>query len=174
MVYSEELKNSIVSRILSKELSIQDAIKQYHISRQTLCKWKKQAVLDKIIAETGLGVTKDLKTEKLSLPRNISYLQAHEAVSAMKLLSDIEFGKYCREQGITTNDVSVWKEWFEKHPDAVCTDEVIVCKNYIRELEAKHKEALIDANEGKEALTTLGKILLLSKKASAIFGTAES
>ena len=42
MVFSSEFKNQVISRILSKEISITDAHREYGIGKSTVYKWIKK------------------------------------------------------------------------------------------------------------------------------------
>ena len=170
MAYSQEFKDSIVSKLLGGELTVQAASEMHHIPKTTLHAWKRKASLDKVIDDSGLKINKKSKVEKLNLPKNVSYLDAYGAVILKKHLIDVEFGKYCREHGITTNDVDSWEEWFTKHPVAICIDELTSTEECLKDVQSKYKSAIVKIKDGEEALATLGKLLIVSKKAEAIFG----
>lgn len=171
MPYSEEFKNSVVSRILRKELSVAAAAKQYRVGRSTLHKWKLQALDDRISPSQSNESDPEMnKLTKLRLPKGVSYLQAHEAVTAMALLGESEFGAYCRKHGYTADAVKKWKAWFEAHPGAVSSDEHREARSQLnealREVQSLHKQI----GKKDKALAEAATMLLISKKAEAIFG----
>ena len=44
---------------------------------------------------------------KLRLPKGVTYLQAYEAVAAKRLLSETDYGAYCRKNGLVNTTVEV-------------------------------------------------------------------
>lgn len=160
--YSAELKNSIVSRLLSNELSIRAAIEQYGICRQTLYRWRREALNDTIGAPQQKQSDQGMK--RLNLPKNVSYLQAHRAVALMEELDDTQFGIYCRKNGLTTDAVKEWKAWFEKHPGAVSIEELQNSQKQARHLQQENLALNKRIGQQEKALAKAGTMLLMSKK----------
>lgn len=176
MRYSDEFKNNVVSRLLAGEVSISQAKEQYGVSCNTLRAWRKATLEEATVGSrpgaSATGVNPSMK--KLKLPQNVSYLQAHEAVTAQRLLSETEFGAYCRKHGLLSSSVSEWAKWFKTHPNA-CNAEDLQAERQLRlkaqsEATAKTKEL---ARKDK-ALADTTTMLVLAKKAQAIWGVKES
>lgn len=68
---------------------------------------------------------------KLRLPKGVTYLQAYEAVAAKRLLSETDYGAYCRKNGLVNTTVEVWSKWFVAHPDA-CNSEDLQAERQLR------------------------------------------
>lgn len=173
MRYSQEFKDQTVARLLRKELTVAEASKQYSISRATLYDWIKA-----VMKQTG-GTSKPNKGSSpsmtnLKLPKGVTYLQAHTAVNAKELLSETDFGQFCRKHGYLASSVEQWADWFRKNPDAVNKK---VLDSTLSELSTMQK---INAQQTREiakkdkALADAATMLLLSKKAEAIWGVKES
>lgn len=81
MRYSQEFKDNVVARLLSKELSISEAVEQYSIGKSTISYWLKIAR-----EQAGCGTLPNKGNPKLmaslKLPKGVTYLQAHTAVNA--------------------------------------------------------------------------------------------
>ena len=175
MPYPQEIKDVVLSRILEGELTVLGASRQYRISRPTIYSWKKDAILN---AAQVPGLTahnnKALPMTKLNLPQGVTYFDAIRITGLKKYLSEVEFGKLCREKGLVASEVDEWEKWFEEHPNAVDEEELLsVC--------AKLKESLLDSArkdrviaKKDKALANAGVMLLLSKKAEAIWGDKAS
>ena len=169
MRYSQEFKDQTVARLLRKELTVAEASEQYSVSRATLYDWIKAAMKQTdSISNPNKGCSSSMTN--LKLPKGVTYLQAHTAVNAKELLSETEFGQFCRKHGYLASTVAQWADWFSKNPDAVNKK---VHDSTLSELSAIQK---INAQQTREiakkdkALADAATMLLLSKKAEAIWG----
>ena len=87
-------------------------------------------------------------------------------------LSEIEFSEYCREKGIYPEQVKEWKDACINANDRAKESNGKVSKE-LRE-ERKEKEKLAKELARKEkALAEAAALLVLRKKANAIWGTDE-
>ena len=100
MRYSQEFKDNVVARLLSKELSISEAVEQYSIGKSTISYWLKIAR-----EQAGCGTLPNKGNPKLmaslKLPKGVTYLQAHTAVNAKAFMSETDFGQFCRNMAIS-------------------------------------------------------------------------
>ena len=118
MRYSQEFKDNVVARLLSKELSISEAVKRYSIGKSTISYWLKIAREQAVCGTLPNKGNPKLMTS-LKLPKGVTYLQAHTAVVAREIMSETAFGQFCRKHGYLASTVDAWTEWFNNHPDAV-------------------------------------------------------
>lgn len=173
MSYSKELIEEILGRIFQNEISIREAAKYYGVSRPCIIKWK-QFYLHK--TTTGPQPKSNKKTKamtQIQLPKGVTYLAAHKAVILKNALSPEEFGKYCREQGLLSSEVEQWEKWFISHPNAVAEESLVQSEKRLsdaqKQIKIKEKElALKD-----KALANTATMLMLSKKAQAIWDKKE-
>ena len=87
MQYSQEFKDNLVARILSKELSVAEAIRRYSVGHGTIHTWLRKARMQASgSAATGKEESKSMAS--LKLPKGVTYLRAHHAVVAMELLDE--------------------------------------------------------------------------------------
>ena len=175
MRYSEEFKNHVVSRLLMGEVTIAQAQEQYGVSTFSLREWRKKALSQ--AGESSAAETheqENLQMSKLRLPKGVTYLQAHEAVAAKRLLSETDYGAYCRKNGLVNTTVEGWAKWFAAHPDA-CNSEDLQAERQLR-VQAQRDAAAKDKELARKdkALSETATMLVLAKKAQAIWGAKES
>lgn len=92
----------------------------------------------------------------------------------MRVLEESAFGKYCRKEGITTEDVKKWKQWFDEHPEACNREDLTATQTELRGLVRENAEMNRELEKQKTALSKTATMLLLSKKAEAIWGKKDN
>lgn len=153
------MKDAIVTRILSGEETISDICRETGVNINTLYRWRDAA------QKTGLSATTKYKNaDKWSSQDKFT------VVLETANLSEIEFSEYCRERGIYPEQVKEWKEACMNANDNARVRQEKVSKE-LRE-ERKAKERLEKELTRKEkALAEAAALLVLRKKANAIWGT---
>ena len=197
MRYSQEFKDNVVARLLSKELSISEAVEQYSIGKSTISYWLRIAR-----EQAGCGTLPNKGNPKLmtslKLPKGVTYLQAHTAVNAKAFMSESDFGQFCRKHGYLASAVDAWAEWFNNHPDAVdkkLHDAQMSAMSELKKDNARKDREIAsmrvkssprrsgkkdNARKDREiarkdkALADAATMLMLSKKAEAIWGVKEN
>jgi len=157
--YSKEQKEKILSRILSGEESISDIHKETGINANTLYRWRDE------VKRTGLS-----STTKYKKAENWSTQDKFLVVLETANLSEIEFSEYCRKKGIYPEQVKEWKDACMQANGG--TSERTSKVNQELRKEKKEKEKLQKELDRKEkALAEAAALLVLGKKANAIWGT---
>jgi len=110
----------------------------------------------------------------LKLPKGVTYLQAFTAVNAKTFLSETDFGQFCRKHGYLASPVDAWAEWFSKHPDAVDKRQHDAQASAITELKKENARQAREISRKDKALADAVTMLMLSKKAEAIWGEKEN
>lgn len=87
-------------------------------------------------------------------------------------LSEIEFSEYCREKGIYPEQVKEWKTACIRANDSVKESNAKVSKDLREERKAKEKLEK-ELTRKEKALAEAAALLVLRKKANAIWGTDE-
>ena len=175
MEYSEELKNSIVSRILNKEISVAAAAQQYKISKTTLYNWKAKALNGTISASQSKESKPSMsQPAKLRLPAGVRYLEAYKAVVKMEDLDETAFGAFCRSNGYVPDEVKKWAAWFTAHPDAVNAEDLVHAQGNLKKANSQIGKLNRTVARHEKALSQAALQMLLSKKAAAIFGEGDS
>lgn len=158
MRYSKEQKDKVVARILSGEETIVDISRDTGINANTLYRWRVGA------KRTGLSSTTKYKNaDKWSAEDK--FMVVLETAN----LSELEFSEYCRKKGIYPEQV---KEWKEACMNANSSSEKNSKTAKELKKEKREKEKLQKELDRKEkALAETAALLVLSKKANAIWGT---
>ena len=110
----------------------------------------------------------------LKLPKGVTYLQAHTAVVAREIMSETAFGQFCRKHGYLASTVDAWAEWFNNHPDAVDKKLHDAQMSAMAELKKENARKGREIARKDKALADATTMLMLSKKAEAIWGVKEN
>ena len=156
------MKEAVVSRLLEEDVIITDIHRETGIGMNTLYRWRDEAKNQKGLSAT----TKYKNADKWSSQDKFT------VVLETANLSEIEFSEYCREKGIYPEQVKEWRDaCINANNDAVERRDKIS-----KELNAerKQKEKLEKELARKDkALAEAAALLVLRKKADAIWGTEE-
>lgn len=157
--YSKEQKEKVLARILSSEETVADISRDTGINANTLYRWRDEA------QRTGLSSTTKYKSaDKWSAEDK--FMVVLETAN----LSEIEFSEYCRKKGIYPEQVKEWKEVCMKANGSLSERTSKVSKELKKE--QREKEKLQKELVRKEkALAEAAALLVLGKKADAIWGT---
>jgi len=156
--YPKEMKDAVVARILSGEETVSDIHRETRININTLYRWRDTA------QQVGLSATTKYKNADKWSSQD-KFLVVLETAN----LSEIEFSEYCRNKGIYPEQVKEWKEACMNANDGEKEQTIKVSKE-LRE-ERKQKEKLAKELHRKEkALAEAAALLVLRKKADAIWG----
>ena len=169
MRYSQEFKDSIIARLLSKELTVSEAHERYSVGRSTLAYWLKTARRQGDDC-TGSNKGNSQPMTRLKLPKGVTYLQAHAAVVVRDIMSESDFGQYCRKHGYLASSVEEWAKWFAVHPDAVDKKTHDAQTSALSELKKENARQSRELSRKDKALADAATMLMLSKKAEAIWG----
>lgn len=160
--YTKEMKDAVLDRMMPPQ---NESIKSIHedlgISRQTLYKWRKQA------RETGQATPGNDKVSGRWSSED-KFLVVLETYS----MTQTELAEYCRKKGLYKEQIDAWR--------ASClganSGEVNQTKRLSQELkEEKRRTAEVekDLRKKEKALAEAAALLLLRKKARAIWGDPE-
>lgn len=153
--YPKEMKEAIIARMLEGDETVTDIQRDTGVGINTLYRWRDQAKHQK-----GLSATTKYK--------NADIMVVLETAN----LTEIEFSEYCREKGIYPEQVKEWKEACINANDNAREKSTKVGKEL--RVERKEKEKLEKELARKEkALAEAAALLVLRKKADAIWGTDE-
>ena len=159
--YSKEMKDAVVARMLSGEETMADINRETGININTLYRWRDAA------QQTGLSATTKYKNADKWSSRD-----KFTVVLETANLSEIEFSEYCRNKGIYPEQVKEWKIACMNANDGEKASNSKANKE-LRE-ERKEKEKIAKELQRKEkALAEAAALLVLRKKANAIWGTEE-
>lgn len=160
--YPKEMKESIIARMISGEETVTDIQRETGVGINTLYRWKDQAMNQKGLSAT----TKYKNADKWS--SQDKFIVVLETAN----LSEIEFSEYCRSKGIYPEQVKEWKATCMNANEGEREKDTKASKE-LRE-ERKQKKKLEKELQRKEkALAEAAALLVLRKKADAIWGMEE-
>ncbi len=153
--YSTEYKEMMVKRMLSEgSVSVRDLVNETGVSRSTLYKWRNQYGLSDSDASKWSGEMK--------------FAVLLETAS----LNESDLAAYCRVKGMYVEDLASWKvdaiNGYSRHE--------IADAGLKKDLQSMTKEASRlkkDLERKDKALAEAAALLILSKKANAIWGEFE-
>lgn len=155
------MKDAVVVRMLSGEETMTDINRETGININTLYRWRDEA------KQTGLSATTKYKNaDKWSSQDKFT------VVLETANLSEIEFSEYCRSKGIYVEQVKEWKATCMNANDGVKENNSKVSKELKEERRKKEKLAK-ELHRKEKALAEAAALLVLRKKADAIWGMEE-
>ena len=132
---------------------------EYGVTEGTLYTWRR-AALESGVAAPGDGRNAEAWTSKAKFA----------VVLETATLAEAELGEYCRAKGLFPEQVRAWRSVFESAMDPAATGATAVTRKgdqkRIRELEK-------DLRRKERALAETAALLVLRKKAAAIWGEQE-
>ncbi|MBH1204999.1 transposase [Enterococcus faecium] len=160
--YSTELKATAIKKMMPPEnRGIRQLSQTLGIPEATLCSWRKKA---RVQGNTTPGTKKNV--EKWS--SEDKFLIVMESFS----MNQVELAEYCRKKGLFKEQIEAWKK--------TCLSANEQEENRTRELATELKEEKKQARQlekelrhKEKALAEAAALLLLRKKAHAIWGDQE-
>lgn len=160
--YSEEFKLSIVKQMLPPEnKKVIQISKETGIAEQTLYKWKRQAKAKGIVITDN-----DVKAE------NWSTQDKFMIVVETAALNKTELSEYCRKKGLYTEQVESWRDACMQANGGVAEESLKLTKAN-KEKDKAIKKLEKELNRKEAALAETAALIVLRKKAQAIWGDPE-
>lgn len=158
--YPKEMKEAIIKRLISGEETVTDIQRETGVGINTLYRWR-----DKALNQKGLSATTKYKNaDKWSSQDKFT------VVLETANLSEIEFSEYCRNKGIYPEQVKEWREACINANDSKNEKNAKVSKE-LREERKRIEKLEKELNRKEKALAEAAALLVLRKKADAIWGT---
>ncbi len=160
--YSEEFKYSIMLKMMPPQnQSISAIASETGLSEATLYQWRKQA------RKKGLAVPSgEIETERWSTQDKFLI------VTETAHLSEIELAEYCRSKGLFVEQVLAWKDACMQANGGVAQQATRLQKE-LRQKSQELKKLEKELNRKDKALAEAAALLVLRKKADAIWGDGE-
>lgn len=160
--FSEEFKYSIVRRMMPpKNESVSSIAKEIGLTESTLYNWKNNAKSKGMAVPGGEKVSERWSTQdKFSI------------VVETATLSEIELAEYCRNKGLYVEQVQAWRDACMQANGGVAEQASQLQKNN-REKDRQIKKLSQELRRKESALAETAALLVLRKKASAIWGDNE-
>jgi transposase len=162
MVYSKELKEAIIKRMLPpKNESISKISREEGISAQTLRNWRAAARADGNAAPATGGNSDKWSTGD-------KYLIVVETAG----MNESELSEYCRKKGLYTEQIKSWRDACRQANGGVAEE----AARLNRELKKKEKDVKNlekELTRKEKALAEAAALLVLRKNMEAIWGVQE-
>ncbi|MBD2870226.1 transposase [Paenibacillus arenilitoris] len=158
---NEKLKQSIVQRMLPpNNESVSRIAKESGLSETTLYKWKKAA------KDQGMTMNGDVSPERWNTREKFAI------VIETASLSEIELAEYCRTKGLFVEQVEAWRDACMQANGGV-TAQAGKLQKELRTKEQENKALSRELKRKEAALAEAAALLVLRKKAQAIWGDQE-
>ncbi|AXI01099.1 hypothetical protein DV702_16060 [Sporosarcina sp. PTS2304] len=160
--YSPERKAEMINRMTApNNESVADISKEENISMVTLYKWRKEARVAGI-ATPGNGQTSDKWSSQ------DKFLVVMETFA----MNETELAEYCRKKGLYREQIEAWKSVCLQANGQIL-DQTKQVNAQLKEEQKRAKVLEKDLQKKEKALAEAAALLLLRKKAQAIWGDEE-
>ena len=170
--YPLEKKNQILGRILSKEITVEQVHREYSIATSCVYRWLRQLKADSRSGGPG--------TQAIPLPQGMNF---RAALVAEGYCQEVGFespaaGKFCRTKGVTLDEIKRFSTWLAQHDDDVVLSASARTReqeliNKVTALSEEQKQQNRELQRKEKALAEAAALLVLTKKAQAIWGDKE-
>ena len=151
---SAEAREAIIQQALNRRGKVLKEIAQNNnVGYSTLQRW-----LRNYHAQTASGV--------LPSPGKLNRSEQFKHIVATEGLDEIALGIYCRQQGLYSSQLQVWKEAFMKDS----SNKAPALHKELKALRAENKRLKKDLDRKDKALSETSALLVLKKKADLILG----
>lgn len=161
--YSEDFKNAIIHKVLSKDApSIRAVAKEHHVPIGSVLNWVNHAKANQ---------STDQRFEKLMKQDTaFSVEKKFKIIIETTPLSSEELNAYCRNKGFYVQDIEVWKQEMLDNLDSR-NKQHLATEN--RNLKIKVRELERELTCKNNALAETSALILLKKKARIIWEDLE-
>lgn len=163
MVYSQELRDAILRRILPpNNESIAKVAREEGIGEQTIRNWQAKARKEGMAAPGKDAVPDDWSTQD-------KFLVVVETAS----MNESELAEYARKKGLYTEQIKAWKDACMNANGGIAK-EAAKLNRELKDSEKERKKLEKELQRKEKALAEAAALLVLSKKANAIWGDSEA
>ena len=162
MNYSPELKEALLRRMLPpNNESISKIAKEEGLSEQTLRNWRDKARKDGYAAPGTDATADDWSTQD-------KFLTVVETAG----LSETELAEYARKKGLYVEQIKAWKDACMNANGGIAKEAARLNRE-LKESQKERKKLERELQRKEKALAETAALLVLSKKANAIWGEPE-
>lgn len=156
-----EAKEAIVLQAINRgDLSIKEIAERNHVGYSALKTWVRNA-------QSGLPMTK--KDGFLSGTDRWSEEEKFTHLLATDKLDEVTLGKYCREHGLYSHQLTNWRKAFMQKKSSTDSHQN---KSDLMRLRSENKKLKKELRHKEKALAEASALLILKKKADWIWGEA--
>lgn len=161
--YSEEFKYSMMMKMMPPQnQSVSEVARETGLSEATLHKWRKQARAKGLASPGGEQDVERWSTQDKFL-----------IVLETARLSEVEMAEYCRSKGLYVEQVLAWKDACMQANGGVAQQAARLQKE-LRQKDQNLKKVTQELRRKESALAETAALLVLRKKANAIWGDGDA
>ncbi len=160
--YSEERKQAVINKMMPPcNTPVSQLVEETGISDGTLYTWRKEA------RKRGVIVPGDGKN-----PEKWSSADKFAVVLETASLNEAELGEYCRKKGLYPEQIAQWKQ---ACVNANASRQELTKKerDLLKQEQKKTRKLEKELNRKEKALAETAALLVLQKKARALWGESE-
>lgn len=162
MQYSKELKEAILRRVLPPNNEpVAKVAKESGLSEQTIRNWKNEAIKD-----GNDNIQGETAAEKWTSQDKFQIVV--ETIG----MNEVELAEYARKQGIFVDDIELWRDACISANGGVAK-EAAAYKKKLKDSEKENRRLTKELERKERALAETAALLVLRKKANAIWGEPE-
>jgi transposase-like protein len=160
--YPKERKEAILRRMMPPENKlVSELARETGITEQTLYTWRRQ------LKEQGIPVPGDGKN-----PEGWSSEDKFAVVLETAALNEAELAEYCRRKGLFVEQIAAWREVC-RTANANAAEQARGQREQSKDDKKRIRELEKELNRKEKALAEAAALLVLRKKAQAIWGNNE-
>ena len=159
--YTKEFKDSVLKRLDQNE-TVSSLSDELNISKSTIYQW----------VRTHNNKQKN-SSINLKSKSNWNSEDKFQVVLETAALTEAELAEYCRKKGIYVDEVKSWREQCLKANQAVNIENSKELKESLKAEKELNKELQRELRHKEKALAETAALLVLRKKANAIWGDPE-
>ena len=158
--YTKEFKDSVLKRLEQNE-SVSSLSDELNISKSTIYQWVRTH-------------NKKQKNNSINLKSKSNWTSEDkfQVVLESSSFTEAELAEYCRRKGIYVDEVKAWREQCLKANETTTEDPKLLKESLKAEKEI-NKELQRELRHKEKALAETAALLVLRKKANAIWGDPE-
>jgi transposase-like protein len=161
--YSTEFKESVIKRMEDSNESITNISEELNIAKSTMYQW---------LRDKNKSKNQDAKSyNKKPLSKWKSEDKFHIVLETYTLTEE-ELGAYCRRKGLYVDDVKNWRNQCLNANTTILKDPQKI-ENDFKEEQKRTKSLEKELKRKEKALAETAALLVLRKKANAIWGDPE-
>ena len=159
-IYTKEFKDSVFKRLDQNE-TVTSLSDELNISKSTIYQWVRTH-------------NKKQKNNSINLKSKSNWTSEDkfQVVLETSSLTETELAEYCRRKGIYVDEVKTWREQCLKANQAT-TEDPKELKDSLKVEKELNKELRRELRHKEKALAETAALLVLRKKANAIWGDPE-
>lgn len=176
-MYTDRFKEAVLKAVLSKSMTTKEAAQHFNVPRGTIYRWCDREKLSVMISSMMTNNSeRNRMPETPPLPKGLKLKEAIMAYATCDFLGleSEQTGAYCRAHGILVSELKLFGQWLETAGEVVTVTTLKALERRNEDLLRENREKDKELHRKEKALAESAALLVLSKKARAIWGDEEN